>query len=503
MSAALHLSSLDLDSQVQLLSRLQFLTRFSSHLVQVTGPEGAGKTWLSQRYLEHWADAAHQALLICHSNQTDSQHRHFILQQLAPRAVFNDQDPLQDSIERILGHSPLNALIVVDDAHLLSPVLVAELWALVQQAAQLPGWQVNVVLFSVPGRLNKSLSQVSHGQAGAPLELEISPLAEPEVQTFVEVMVADEPLDAQGRRWYREQAARCLPLPGELIKLEAEGSCDMETQDARRLSPTVMLVALIVLIAAGTAWVFWPATSPESERQALPLDNAVMVPLSDTPATDRPVIEDDSQNLPPEVASEGLTVGRSDGQQRVVVPAEVVDAMLDEQSLGGSGEQAVADNQARLQPALPEGAVASQSTQVASPSGPTATTSEASAPDQNVSDAKPEAKQAAVRQPASPTIKERGHQLRAVPASHYALQLAAMHSMTAANQFLADYQVANLATVYQTRRSGETWYIVVTGNYPNVAAARRAVQQLPAKVQGVQPWVKSYRQIHQEMDRAN
>ncbi|MFZ6044218.1 hypothetical protein ACOV11_27485, partial [Vibrio natriegens] len=84
--------------------------------------------------------------------------------------------------------------------------------------------------------------------------------------------------------------------------------------------------------------------------------------MSDTPATERPVIEDDSQNLPPEVASEGLTVGRSDGQQRVVVPAEVVDAMLDEQSLGGSGEQAVADNQARLQPALPEGAVASQST---------------------------------------------------------------------------------------------------------------------------------------------
>ncbi|SVE39380.1 uncharacterized protein METZ01_LOCUS492234, partial [marine metagenome] len=47
---------LTLDSQVELLERLQLLTRFGSNFVNVVGPLGAGKSWLAQRYLEHWAD---------------------------------------------------------------------------------------------------------------------------------------------------------------------------------------------------------------------------------------------------------------------------------------------------------------------------------------------------------------------------------------------------------------------------------------------------------------
>ncbi|GAL05859.1 DamX protein [Photobacterium aphoticum] len=120
--------SLDLDSQIQLLSRLQFLTRFSSHLIQVTGPQGAGKTWLSQRYLEQWAGVPQQALLLCHPQQTDAQHRRFLLQQIAPKAVFNEQDPIVDSMERIFAHFAVNMVIVVDEAHHLSPAVVAELW---------------------------------------------------------------------------------------------------------------------------------------------------------------------------------------------------------------------------------------------------------------------------------------------------------------------------------------------------------------------------------------
>ncbi len=139
MSRGLHLNPLDLDSQIQLLSRLQFLTRFSSNLIQVTGAEGTGKTWLSQRYLEHWAGDSHQSLLLCHPNQQDGQHRSIILQQLAPKAVFNEQDPIGQSLERLFEQQPVNALIVVDDAHLLSQELVAELWGVVQQARLYPG----------------------------------------------------------------------------------------------------------------------------------------------------------------------------------------------------------------------------------------------------------------------------------------------------------------------------------------------------------------------------
>ena len=69
------------------------------------------------------------------------------------------------------------------------------------------------------------------------------------------------------------------------------------------------------------------------------------------------------------------------------------------------------------------------------------------------------------------------------------------------NKFIAEYQIANIATIYETRRNGEPWFIVISGDYPNIVAARRAETQLPERLQVVQPWVKSYAQIHREIER--
>lgn len=206
--------SLDLDSQIQLLSRLQFLTRFSSHLIQVTGPQGAGKTWLSQRYLEQWAGVPQQALLLCHPQQTDAQHRRFLLQQIAPKAVFNEQDPIVDSMERIFAHFAVNMVIVVDEAHHLSPAVVAELWALVQQARVTPNWQISVLLFGHSGRLETYLDKITYGQEQRPLEVEIAPLTLEEAQAFVDACVGLPEQDASQRRALKARIAECAPWPG-------------------------------------------------------------------------------------------------------------------------------------------------------------------------------------------------------------------------------------------------------------------------------------------------
>ncbi|NMV21415.1 cell division protein DamX, partial [Vibrio parahaemolyticus] len=84
------------------------------------GHDGYGKSWLAQRYLEVGASNKNQCLLLCHSNQDDVQHRVLILSQLVSDALFNQQEPLLDSLERLLGDEPCDIAIVVDDAHLLS-----------------------------------------------------------------------------------------------------------------------------------------------------------------------------------------------------------------------------------------------------------------------------------------------------------------------------------------------------------------------------------------------
>lgn len=533
MSRGLHLNPLDLDSQIQLLSRLQFLTRFSSNLIQVTGAEGTGKTWLSQRYLEHWAGDSHQSLLLCHPNQQDGQHRSIILQQLAPKAVFNEQDPIGQSLERLFEQQPVNALIVVDDAHLLSQELVAELWGVVQQARLYPGWQVNVLLFSHTGRLDKYLGQLVQGQGNAPLEVEIGLLSEQEAQLMVEMMFDGEHLDAQGRRRIREHASNCTPVPGELLKLDLTEDKDMAESKSRGVSPMVLLGGLVVVAIAAIAWWFIPTLEeqptaggiPQAQLDSLPDEPAKADTAgSNTAESNKPNVpvafEDDGDALPPDVSVEGLTVGRRDPNTtpRVVVPSDVVDAMLDEQQLGGTGEQAVADRQESLQPNLPEGQpvqLPEAEQDKGSLQSEVSNVEAANALPDSASIAEPEAEVssvavseggevAPVTETASSesTAGELGSELRAIAPEHYALQLAAMRSLPTAKQFILDYNIESLAEVYETRRNGVAWYIIVTGDYPDVQSARIAETRLPSQLQSVDPWVKSYRQIHTEMDRA-
>ncbi|MGF1680987.1 SPOR domain-containing protein [Photobacterium minamisatsumaniensis] len=502
----MHVASLDLDSQVQLLSRIQFLTRFSSNLIPVTGDEGAGKTWLAQRYLEAWANAEQQVLVLCHPSQADAQHRAIILQQLAPNAVFNEHDPLLQSIERILNQYPVNLSLVIDDAHLLSSVVIAELWALIQHAQAAPDWQVNVLLFSHTGRLDKYLASVAHGKGQLPLEVEIPPFTEQEVQTFVEQMFADEALDTQRRRLLREKAAQVAPRPGELVKLEQVEHMDMSSKASKKPSPWVVLTILsVVLIAMTVGW--FSLSKPESELLATDgidqaqLERALADAQEETlkleteaitedgsQSADSIVLDesdeslDDSKNLPPEVSIEGLTVGRNETSQRVVVPSEVVDAMISDQDIGGSGEQAVEAQSPAVQ---------TNSMNVAEEDGSAQVNSASVLPENDQP----------LNTDAESDSDRLGTELKRVDQSHYALQLAAMKSLTAAKKFVAEHDIASLSNIYETRRNGVPWFIIITGDYPNVVAARKAETGLPKQLQALQPWVKSYRQIHTEIER--
>ncbi|WP_064606122.1 AAA family ATPase [Photobacterium sp. J15] len=515
MTRDIQVAMLDLDSQIQLLSRIQFLTRFSSNLIQITGREGAGKTWLAQRYLDQWAGNSNQALLMCHPAQNDSQHRSIILKQLAFQAVFNEQDPLQQSVDRLFVDSGANLLIVIDDAQLLSPSLIAELWALVQSAQARPGWQVNVLLFSQSGKLDKYLSRVSHGQGQAPLELEITDLTEQEVQTFVEVIFASDRLDAPGRRSIKEKAAATAPTPGALMQLQQTEQTNMAGSSSRKISPMLLLVALLALVAAGVAFMFIPGDEPASvaeqsepqDDETLPepvlssgrFDQQELIAAEETPLSQPETevveerMEDDTDSLPPQVVTEGLTVGRnSEESKRVVVPSDVVDAMITEQEQGGTGEQALA-----MRPDV-ETAVSDMLEEQTAPVSETASDARPS-----VSQAPPEEVAPVAVVAAQPSARRSvpGAELKTVDRRHYALQLAALKSMSAANQFIAEYDISRIATIYETRRNGEPWFIIITGDYPDMISARKAETRLPQRLQAVQPWVKSYAQIHREIDR--
>ncbi|WP_428823118.1 AAA family ATPase [Enterovibrio baiacu] len=505
--------ALDLDTQIQLLSRIQFLTRFSSNLVQVTGESGAGKTWLSERYLENWANEPNQSLLICNPSQQDAQHRAIILRQIVRDGVFNENDPMLQSLEYMLEGQSIHTLIVIDEAHRLSATLIAELWALVTEAQQRENWQINVLLFSLRGKLNKWLQKVSYGQGVKPLELEISPLAENEREMFIEVMMVSRQLDAAQRRALKQKAALLPPLPGALKGLEQQETSSMEEKKRRSLLPLLILAFLLLVAGAGIVW--WTLTQQSTENveatDVIPdgvkelselLDekeaemakqNAANTDGDETTVLNADAV-DDNIALPEDPTVEGMTVGRRDENRRIVVPDRVVDAIIDDQAIGGDGTAAVDE---ALIPELVEQNPAPATT--VSEGAPAAEPAATQAPAANTEPAP--APLAPVPQAVNVTLSNA--ELLAISETRYALQLAALQSKAAVVDFLQQYDIENTARVYETVRNEEAWYMILIGDYPSVNAARRAELELSANVRRLTPWVKSFAQIHKEIALAN
>ncbi|EOV8410814.1 SPOR domain-containing protein [Providencia stuartii] len=53
--------------------------------------------------------------------------------------------------------------------------------------------------------------------------------------------------------------------------------------------------------------------------------------------------------------------------------------------------------------------------------------------------------------------------------------------------------------VYETVRHGRQWYVLVYGEFSNIASAKRALKNLPSAIQRDKPWVRSLRHVQSEL----
>jgi DamX protein len=87
--------------------------------------------------------------------------------------------------------------------------------------------------------------------------------------------------------------------------------------------------------------------------------------------------------------------------------------------------------------------------------------------------------------------------LASLPAGNVTLQLSGASQSNSLEAF-AKKQNLNNYWIYETRRDGKPWFVLIYGSYANVQEANKAVATLPADVQAKKPWVKPIRQVHQE-----
>ena len=501
MSLAHEIRVLELESQVELLERLQLLTNFGSNLVTVAGKPGSGRSWLAQRYLEAWATEKNQCLLLCHPSQDDQQRRALILSQIVSDPLFNQHDSLSDSLARLLDGEPCSVVIVVDDAHRLSELLVSELWMLVLEAQANPQWTINVVLFSEIGHLDTLLTRLSYGQQHKPIDLEIDDLSQPEAEHFFESLViryVDDESETRVRRAFN----KAQPLPGELMAL---GELKVEKRIIIRSiigSPIniATVVALLLLLTGGGYWWMFSQPTPDDKAQSLiaPIEQTAIPTFEMDSGSEEVGVEgvvdseastdisyqgadDDSSSLPPVVVEETASVGEVEqDQQRVVITSDVVDALLDDKAQ--TADTSVID------------AVVKENTQVEANSQADA---EAVAPvneESDLTESTPPTKKI--------TFSFSREELQAISPRAYTLQLSAMTSLEDVQSFIEEYDLENKVRIYPTLRSDTKWFIITYQDYPTIQVARDAVSTLSKRLQQLEPWAKSMNQVHREIERA-
>ena len=99
---------------------------------------------------------------------------------------------------------------------------------------------------------------------------------------------------------------------------------------------------------------------------------------------------------------------------------------------------------------------------------------------------------------AEPAVKN-GEWVRAQNGEHLTIQLFAFGDEQAAVKFIRENGLENQAAYFRATSTGRVWYKAVYGVYADMASARVAQKQLPAKLKANSPWIRKFSAIHGEM----
>lgn len=537
-----------LESQQQLVSRLQNLFDLSAPFAMLAGDQGSGRTTICQQWLAAASPAGRCVVLNCLPGLTLSRLREQLVSALLPGAIFDPDDSLVDSLFRLLGEQS-RLLLVIDDADQAPEGWLQELWELycINEALPAPH-RLSVLLCATPAWVMAG-SRTLQGHPLPPVELDVEPLSTAEQTGLLEFCLRRGNYYAlmPNPAALAERLHHCAGNPGRVVALAEDimtRKSTLKSNDwlSNKMLASIGVAAAVVILLS---WVLPPlfkggapssSTAPAASA-AVPTGTVVEPTASSAAAAATP----DATNtgaLPNEVSGAGdaAAVGEH-GSRRVVIADQVVRDIMTSQQ-GGSG--AVASGKAepavsgavtsvdQLAPVAAElsGSGAAQTAPAAAAAvGSTKSHSKATknestkvehkAPAKVESKAKPEAKakpaikakpEAAAKPVSQPaTVAVSGSQgqpaeLKAKSGQRYALQLTASSERAAVLNYALKHSPGDRFWIYQTAHDGKPWFVLVQGDYASSVQAKAAVASLPAALQAGHPWPKSFAQIQKEMN---
>ncbi|MGL5799864.1 MAG: AAA family ATPase [Plesiomonas sp.] len=582
----------ELDSQTQVLSRTRFLSRFGSPFIHISAPQGAGKSFLAQQLLdEQDAERVRTALLVGRQGQSDALVRSLLVHQLVDKAAYDDAMLLADFLPELARADRRDLLIIVDNAELLSDSMLMELWHLAGTSKQPDNRRCAVILFAPSEGLAEQIKVLPVQVGVAPMTIDIPPLSHAEALTLLKAALVRAERSTQ-----EAQALLGTVLRPAAILANAEKPAVPVYDDEPLIAPVarrhdepraawgiISLGVIVALAIAAGCWVWRsehlepnpvgfiagdraPSVSSDIQNDSTDQAGTITLPqVEGTPLNPIPEVQGrlGRGDVSPIQAGEKFrlnehstvtqlstpaTVGTTtqaailpDGNKRVVLPGNVVDALLtiekaqNTAQLNPSSAESSSTTSSVPKELLPTAlpphtrAVVSDSDRasaaknstlaahkISTKSGATSGNGKSNAEkkasvvqvptakNSKVVSDKPNVRSTITSKATSNVVdKASGKtELEKISPQHYTVQLSGSHSLSEAWKLVEKSGRASTLTVYETRRNNKPWYVIISGNYANVSAAKKAIAALPAVLKKEQPWVKSYRLVQAELKLA-
>ncbi|WP_404400602.1 AAA family ATPase [Idiomarina seosinensis] len=475
-------------SQQNIIDQLHQLSQQNDSLVMLHGGDGSGKTTIAELFIEQASNYAECAFVTANERSSVDRLRAQVLNQLFGTISLSDET-LSRQMQR---QAPVkHAVIVIDNGEHLPDSFLAECVSTVQQLSAI-GQKVSVIIVA-DSRWAYQQKPAPHLRVQGPTMLEVAPMSHDEQIRYVQELLPER----QQRLWNFDRIQQFLNTingyPGEIqqrLQLalttqaqrykdqptnetdpaggEADDSVSINTvtdSKTRRPVKLIYIFALTLVLSLAAAAFFnketleqyWQSETPqpESELAASPVAEAE----AEAGTTDNSS-EPEATAKPAELPS----FEPMEQPSLELMPKEL--AISYREALDNLNRTAAAENDPReLELSLIK----------------------VQQPEQTNS------QPAAVRRP---------YQTDAIAAQNsqaFALQVAIISSEDLLTQFRQQHGISTTTDVYQ-RNDGS--YVIVYGVFDTLEQARAAVTELPASVQQMEPWAKTYLAIQKEIEPA-
>lgn len=530
----------------ELHSRLEHLVNYSSQLIFVSGDKINQQTQIIEAFLGHQSENAEVAIIKASDNISPNEYRSQIFKQLIGRQAAGDfSQPLNQLLADLNGYDG-PVLISISQAENLPQKFLQELWELVLQSRFAGNKQhLNVLLFADPQWAEQAKSWLPANTGNKPILLSSQSISSADIgatQTDLEKLIDTKREQfskrMKGRRQYYEPISPVL--------------------EKRWLLSLVGIVFISVF--GGILWWQYPDMPQSLLTQISAKFSVADEGLTETSSITEQVspqnIKPDSPllavNIHDSVASEtsetltNPAFPENPVEEKVVEPnALIIDwqsaveqidkvvqhqAKIDAELPAAEAPTQTQTAQDSVQKSIVDSQQLTQYSNIALSEAPETPTDEtfARAEDGQVDDYRVEditsVEQLTVQTGAvkalgrpmeievinqssalkesekTPAYEYNEATLLLLPSDKYVLQIAAMSSVQAMQEYIQDNRLHEQLWIYKTQRQGSDWFVLLHNkDYLSLLSAREASAALPPAMQQGVPFAKTSHQVQQEI----